>query len=240
MPQPCPGSGQEQRRVGRTVIVLVPQCRVPGQRGGRGGVQRDQPGLPELGVPDGEHALVSVEVAAVEGERFPDPDAGCCEKADQGLVGGGPEPGPQGSGRGDDDADLGVGVDVGGRAVVPAADQAGRGNLDRRVGAVQVGGEPADRAEPDRLPCLRGPRREHRPCQGIFGGDRARAAVVEPADELIQQPAGGLEPEAQRAAQCQVVFQRVPQRASVRRHAVSSWPGQGRPSGRSASMSTFA
>ena len=32
-----------------------------------------------------EHALVSVEVAAVEGERFPDPDAARCEKADQGL-----------------------------------------------------------------------------------------------------------------------------------------------------------
>ena len=240
MPQPCSGRGQEQRRVGRTGVMLIPQGRVPGQRGGRAGVQRDQPGLPELGVPDGEHALVSVEVAAGEGERFPDSDAACCEKADQGLVGGGPEPGPQRSGRGDDGADLGTGVDVRGRAVVPAADQAGRGNLDRRVGAVQVGGEPADHAEPDRLPCLRGPGREHRPCQGVFGGDRVRAAVVEPADELAQQPSGGLEPEAQRAPQRQVVFQRVPQRASVRRHAVSSWPGQGRPSGRSAPTSTLA
>ena len=76
--------------------MLVPQCRVPGQRGGRAGVQRDQPGLPELGVPDGEHALISVKVAAIEGERFTDPDAAGCQQADQGLVGGRPEPGPQG------------------------------------------------------------------------------------------------------------------------------------------------
>ncbi len=86
----------------------VPQCRVPGQRAGRAGVQQDQAGLAEFRVPDGERALIAVEVAAVEGEGFPDSEPACGQQADQRLVGGGPELRPQGAGRGDDGADLGV------------------------------------------------------------------------------------------------------------------------------------
>ena len=65
------GDGDEQRRVPRPRAEFVAAAGEGGQRADRAGVQRDLPGLAELGLPDVEHTVVEVDVVAVEPEGSP-------------------------------------------------------------------------------------------------------------------------------------------------------------------------
>jgi hypothetical protein len=56
-----------------------------GQRGA--GVQRNQPGLAELRLPDQQHALLPVDVGAVKLDGLTDPQAAHRQQPEQSLVG---------------------------------------------------------------------------------------------------------------------------------------------------------
>jgi hypothetical protein len=83
------GRGDEQARPGhlRTQFVAPPQVAV--QRDERRLVQRHLSRLAELGVAHDDHAVLIVEIVAVEPDHLPNAHATHCKQADQRLVGRG-------------------------------------------------------------------------------------------------------------------------------------------------------
>jgi len=161
----------------------VPPLQVAAQRIGCGGVQRQQPGLAELGLAHGQHAADEVEVTAVEADRLTDPHPGHREQADQRLVGGHAQRKPQAGGGRDQRRDVSAGVKVRSGPARPPWDQVRGRHLRRGVDGMQVGGEAADRREPQRMPALV-PAWQRRPRQRVCGGDRLGSGVFQIGDEL--------------------------------------------------------
>ena len=85
------GEGDEERRVLGLGHQLIAQRVVLPQRVHDAGVQRDQPGLAELGLADQQHALGPVDVVAVELDRLADAKAASGEQPDQRVVGRRPQ-----------------------------------------------------------------------------------------------------------------------------------------------------
>ena len=99
---------------------------------------------------------------------------------------------------------------------------------------VEMGGEAAHDREPHGEPARTAIRGQRRPGKRGLDRDRGAAPRVEEGGELGEQPAGPLEPEAERAAEAEVV-------GEGRIEAVhAAPPGQGRARSRSARSSTFA
>jgi hypothetical protein len=197
-------------------------------------VQRDQAGLAELAVAHPQPVVVGVEVVAVEPDRLADAHPGDGQQADQGLVGRRAERAGQHAGGIDERGDVGLGVQVWDCPAWPASQQPWWRDLHARVEGVQVGREPAHRRQPVRPPARRGSGGRRRPAQRVVDGGHLGVVVVEVGDELGQQPLRPVELEPQRPADAQIVGQRLAKRI----HGAPV--GQGRASGRSASMSTFA
>jgi hypothetical protein len=122
-------------------VQPVAQPQVTAQRVGRGWVQRDQPGLAELGLADGQDAGVKAGVWPVEADCFADPHAGDREQPDQGLVGRCPQREPQPGGRCDEGGDVVTGIQAGSGPARPPRDQVHWRHLSRGVNGAQVGRE---------------------------------------------------------------------------------------------------
>ena len=203
-------------------VQPVPQPQVAAQRGGRGRVQRHQPGLAELGLADGQHPGREVEVWPVEADRLADAHTGDREQPDQGLVGRRRAAGtagwrlPRSARR---CRRRSKGKEWPGR---PPRDQIRGRHLGGRVDGVQVGSEPAHCRQPLRMPArIAGGQR--RPRQRVLGGDPWPRRVLQVGDELAEQLLGAGELVAKGAADRQVV-RPAPGAAGSRGTA---WPGPG-------------
>jgi hypothetical protein len=199
-------------------------------------VQRDQPGLAELGLADVQHALGPVDVVAIQLDRFADAQSCRGQQPDQRVIGHRPQRlGDRLGRRGHDRRDVGVGVEEDLAPAPAIGHQAQRGHLGGRVDAAHIAGEPADGGDPPGAD-----RRDHLGLAGLHpvqrGGDGHSlfAAVVHEGREVRQQIRclGHLVP--QRTAKPQVVIDRLAKFG----HAAP--PGQGCATARSAVKSTFA
>ena len=127
MQQPGPRAGHQQRFADRAGEPLVTQPPVVLHGGHRGGVQREQPVLAELGVAHQQQPAPGVEVLIVEGDGFTAAHAGDREQADQGLHGSPAQRRLQLLRLGEQRGDVGGGIQVGYRPVGPAGQQAACG-----------------------------------------------------------------------------------------------------------------
>lgn len=149
---------------------LVAQPPVAAQCRHRAWMQRDLPGLAELGTAHGEHAVLAVQVGVVEADRLPDPQARDGKQADQRLVGRGLQPIAQGRRSREQRGDVGVGIQVGHRPVASGREQAGGWHLDCRVKGRQVGGEAPHHRHPKRQPAAAGPLGQAHPGHRVLDG----------------------------------------------------------------------
>jgi site-specific DNA recombinase len=89
--QPSTRRGHEETRRRRRTSRPVAQRCVAAQRIDGAGMKCQLPALRELGVPDDQHAVVPVEVIAVESNQLCDPGPGHHQQCDQCFVGGRPQ-----------------------------------------------------------------------------------------------------------------------------------------------------
>ena len=101
--------------------ALPPEPGIARQGAHGAGVQRHQAVLAVLAVAYHQQFPAGVEVLVIKADRFPDPDPADREQADQGLVGGCPQPGLQRGRRPDERADLGIGIQIRGGPANPRA-----------------------------------------------------------------------------------------------------------------------
>jgi hypothetical protein len=153
-------------------------------------VQRQLPGLAELGLADGQHARVRVKVAAFQAERLAEPGPGGEQQPYHGLhrdrLPGRVKPARSLDQRGD----IGLGIQIWHSPPGAAGQQASWRDLRLRVGGVQPAGEPADRRQPLSLPGPGPAGGLCGPCQRQLGRDCARARRLGEDGELLEQLAG--------------------------------------------------
>jgi hypothetical protein len=228
--EPGPGAGEEERRgVGvRAELVAAPGVIAQVACGGR--VQRDQPGLAELGVCNGQDAFGEVDLVAVQAHGLPGPQAGHGHQPDEGGEGRGPQRVGERSGRVHQRGDLLRGIEE--RRCRPAA-AAGQKVLRRDLGASvqdrQVSGEDPHHRQPGRPPGWVGLGGQGGPGQRGLDGQTDRAALLQERDELAEQPPVGIHLVTQVAPHLQILLGGLTQGAH---HAPA--PGQGRTTAASA------
>ena len=227
---------QEERRRGRCREASLTQAGIGAKRTDRARVQRHLPLFVVLSGAHVHHAVVQVDIFAVESERLGGATASDGQQPDQRLVTGCAQRRPQLSSGCHQRRDLLLGVDVGGDAgTVPGQQVAGRdlaGGIDRG----QVPGETTHHREPLAPRKRMGVDGEPCPRQRQLGGDPRRLGPVEELDEPFEHAPVLGHREAEPAADAQVVIQRRTQRA----HDTPADVGHGRASGRSAPWSTLA
>jgi len=208
-----PGVKDQQRRGGWAGVGLVAQPLVATQRRHRALVQRDLPGLAELGTMHGEHAVFDVEVLVVQADRLPDPQARDGKQPDQRLVGRALQQVAQGRRGCDQRGDVSSGIQVGHRPMGSGQEQAGGWHLDCRVQGVQVGGDAAHHRHPKRQPAPARARRQAHPGHRVLDGDHDRILLFQVVDELGEELGVAFQLEPQGAADPQIVGEQLPQRA---------------------------
>ena len=191
------GRDEERGRAGGGAQPLA-GLGVATQSGDGACVQGDLAGLAELGIPDGEHAIVEVDIGAVQPAGLAGAHAGHRQQAQQCPPGQRPKRRPQRIRRGQQRGDLVRRIQMRGDAPVVVGQEVGGWNLGGRVQHLEVPGEAAHHHQPTAPVHLVGAaRRAGRPGQRSVGGDVAGALLFEVADEATQPLAerGQLEPE---------------------------------------------
>jgi hypothetical protein len=229
-------AGQEERSRAGPGAEPVALGRVLAQRGGRGGVQRDQPLAAVPGLADRDHSGVQADVAAAQGDGLADPHARDGKKPEQGLQAAGQQRRPDGPRPGEQPADLVFAPEIRGTAVASRGEHACRGYLGGRVQDVQPGSEPPYRAGPGcPLGRLRGGGLAC-PVNRVPGDNGRRSGGLKVGAELAEQLFLAFEPVSQCPPQPEVVRDVRAQRA----HRSCSCPGHGSASSRSRPASARA
>jgi hypothetical protein len=234
--EPGPGSGEEERLGGRAWTQFVASALVVGESLDGGGVQWDQPGLAELGPPHQQDTAVQVRVAPVQSHRLSGADPGRGHEPDEGLERRRAKGVGQVPGRVDQRGDLRLRIQIRRRRPPGAAgQQARRRDLSKLIESRQEAGELADHRQSGRPPGRIGVARQHGPLQCGLDRQVRVPALLQEADELAEHPALDLEFVAQAPADRQIAIGTVPD--AFHRSLAA---GQGRMTGASAAMSTFA
>jgi len=193
-------SGTKERglRVSREQTITVRG--VFGERLCRCRMQRNEPGLAELGAADREAFLCPVDIATLQIEGFTDAQASDCQQAQQTRIGGRLklEMSWHAVGRLQQPFDLGAGIQVRRCVLRPERQEPFRRHLSGAGNRIPVLRKPTDSAEPSGpfgpLQVLR----LGRPSQREPGCDPRFSATFQPRDEFADKAAGAfqLEPEA--------------------------------------------
>src|SRR3546814_1016383 len=73
------------------LLAAVAQCvAAPGvvpQHGNRGRMDRNEPGLAELGVADGQKTCVEIDIVTLNPQHFTDPQSGDSKQAENAIIG---------------------------------------------------------------------------------------------------------------------------------------------------------
>jgi hypothetical protein len=211
--QPGAGGGDEHGWGARFRAWVEPATppQIVVERVDRGRVQRHQSGLAELRVAHDQQPAFPIDVAGVEADRFPDPQAADRQQAEQRSVGADQQRVAQHRGGVDQCGDLTVAVDVWGRAPVAGTQQPARWHLGRGVDRLQVGRELAGHRQPVRERRRVGVLGQGRPVKRQLGGDPLRATRFQERDEVPQRPLVLGQLVAERTPDPQIVRQRGPQ-----------------------------